>query len=190
MYSYQLDSIEQVRVFNGNKAYTFTQKEIRDQRDELTAAFDTLNGKKMADLREAYRQKQEYLAKKRMERAEALNSMQIAGDSSSYLEQEAPKPAILPPPIGEIAWENSQNGVGWIQAIAINQDRAKAYISELRYKNKVVRPRFYKPKGWQSEKAMHEVLSAIYSAEDMRAAGRHDLISIPVYKQGPEFHKK
>lgn len=74
---------------------------------------------------------------------------------------------------------------GWQADISTNQNRAIDYISELTYNSKAKWPRLIEAKGWQGKRAYDECVSAMIRAKKMAAAGRPDLIQIPVFQYGP-----
>ncbi len=178
LYTYNLQDIERVQVFNGTKTFVFSNEEIVADEGGLAAALEVLNEQKKIELQARYQEKQERMRQRQIAAAKSRSPEA----HTSFTNQQSP--SVLPAPIGQFSLEKVK-GIGWRQAIAINQDRAITYISKLMYKQQVARPAFIKVDGWQAEKAMHEVMSAIEVAEDMRAAGRHDLIIPPLFRQGP-----
>ncbi|MBV5327414.1 MAG: hypothetical protein JZU65_07225 [Chlorobium sp.] len=84
-----------------------------------------------------------------------------------------------------VAMAGSGNA-GWQSDIATNQNMATNYISELQVNRNAKRPQLIEGAGWQSQRSLGEINSAMSRAEQLARSGRPDLIQIPVFKYGAE----
>ena len=71
MITYKYSDISKIEVFSGKKSFVFT-KELQTEKEELAAAFETINNKKLNELKVIYREKQAYLAEKQKRKLEEL----------------------------------------------------------------------------------------------------------------------
>ena len=79
---------------------------------------------------------------------------------------------------------------GWQSDIATNQNLATNYISELRVNPAAQRPQLIQNSGWQSQRSLAEIYSAMDRAEQLSRAGRPDLIERPQFQYGVEKDRR